>query len=316
MTSKSSGLGDNFYIGGYDLSGDVNSIGQLGGGPALLDVTAINQFANSRIGGLRSADWQFVSIFDAAAAVSSPGFPTTGSPVVSTYANPVLVNITGGTVTNVTINGSTVGTGDGTYKLPAFGTITVTFTGTPAWTWTKIGAEHDALSSLPTADVIASYFRGAALQNPAAGIVAKQLNMDPTRDNTGNLTVAVELQSNAFGMEWGEQLTAGVRTDTAATTGPVIDDGAATNFGAQAYIQCLGIIGTSVTIAINHATSSNGTYSALMTSNAFTGVGAQRLSVSNTTTVNEFLEVVSSGTFTYAAFAVAFMRNLTAGKVF
>ena len=29
--AKSSGLGDNFYIGGYDLSGDVASLGQVQG---------------------------------------------------------------------------------------------------------------------------------------------------------------------------------------------------------------------------------------------------------------------------------------------
>ena len=35
MTSnKMSGLGDNFLIGGYDLSGDVSALSQISGGPA------------------------------------------------------------------------------------------------------------------------------------------------------------------------------------------------------------------------------------------------------------------------------------------
>ena len=38
--AKQTGLGDNCYVSGYDLSGDVGSLGRVGGGPALLEVTA------------------------------------------------------------------------------------------------------------------------------------------------------------------------------------------------------------------------------------------------------------------------------------
>ena len=41
--SKTSGLADGFIVGGYDLSGTVNSIDQISGGPALLDVTSIEK---------------------------------------------------------------------------------------------------------------------------------------------------------------------------------------------------------------------------------------------------------------------------------
>ena len=64
---KMSGLGDNFYIGGYDLSGDVSALTQISGGPAALDVTGIKQSANSRIGGLRDGDMQFTTFFEHAA---------------------------------------------------------------------------------------------------------------------------------------------------------------------------------------------------------------------------------------------------------
>lgn len=243
--AKTSGLGANFYIGGYDLSGDVSSIDQMTGGPALLDVTAIKQSANSRIGGLRDADWQFTSFFNSAA-----------------------------------------------------------------------GAEHPALSTLPTSDVVACYLNGTTLQNIAAAINGKQLNYDPTRDNTGNLTLKVEIQSDGFGMEWGEQITAGLRTDTSATTGSAVTDVAATSFGAQAYVQLVAFTGTSVTVTISHATSSGGSYSTLMATTAMTAIGAQRITVSNSTTVDQYLKVATSGTFTNAVFAVVFVRNQTAGVVF
>jgi hypothetical protein len=314
--AKSSGLGDNFYVGGYDLSGDISSVDQISGATALLDVTPINTSANVRIGGLRAADWQFTSFFEFSTAVSTPSFPSTTVAYVSTYATPVLVAITGGTVTNVSINGSTAGTGDGTFVLPAFGSITVTYTGSPSWTWTAVGTEHNALSPLPTSDVIATYFRGTTLQNAGASILGRQLNYDPTRDNTGNLTLKVEIQGDGYGMEWGELLTAGLRTDTAATTGSAVTDTAASTYGAQAYVQLVDFVGTSVTVTIEHCTTSGGTYSSLMATTAMTGIGAQRLSVSNTTSVDQYLKVVTSGTFTLATFAVLFVRNPIASVVF
>lgn len=314
--AKQSGLGDNFYVGGYDLSGDISAVGQLGGGPTLLDVTGIKEFANERIGGLRAGDWQFTSFMENAPSTTTPGFPLTTVPVPNPNNFAVLVTITGGTLSSVKINGVQVGTTAGTYVLPALANISVTFTVAPTWAWVAVGTEHQAFSTLPTADEIAMYFHGTSLQNIGAAINGKQINYDPTRDNSGNLSLAVEIQSNSFGMEWGEMLTAGLRTDTVPTTSAAITDAAQTTYGAQAYIMCTGLVGTSVTVAIQHATTSGGSYTALMTSGAFSAVGAQRLFVANTTTVDQYLKVVTTGTFTYAQFAVLFCRNIIPGVVF
>lgn len=51
--SKQSGLGDNLYVGGYNVSGDVGSLGRIGGGPSALEVTAIDKSGFERLGGLR-----------------------------------------------------------------------------------------------------------------------------------------------------------------------------------------------------------------------------------------------------------------------
>lgn len=59
--SKSSGLGDNFYVGGYDLSGDTNSLGRVGGGPAALDMTGIDKLAFERQGGLKDGGIEFTT---------------------------------------------------------------------------------------------------------------------------------------------------------------------------------------------------------------------------------------------------------------
>ena len=244
--AKTSGLGESFLIGGYDLSGDVSALDQISGGPALLDVTAINKSAYERIGGLRDGHMQFTSFFNNAAS-----------------------------------------------------------------------QEHAALSVLPRTDTIGTYLHGATVGNAAACINAKQIGYDPTRGADGSLTLKVELQANGYGLEWGKQLTAGLRTDTTATTGAFFDDTAGTNFGGQAYFQLTAFSGTSVTIDIKSATTSGGSYSTTgLTSSALTAVGTQRVAVSNTTTINEFLKVVTTGTFSNAVFSVVFVRNAIAGISF
>jgi hypothetical protein len=73
---KISGLGQNFYIGGVDLSGDVGSLGRVGGGPALLDVTGINKSAPERIGGIRDGEISWLSWFNTSAGQEHPTLKT------------------------------------------------------------------------------------------------------------------------------------------------------------------------------------------------------------------------------------------------
>src|SRR5437867_2471715 len=79
-------------------------------------------------------------------------------------------------------------------------------------------AAHAVLSTLPTADVSVTYNRGTAQGAMAACCVGKQINYDPTRGADGSLTIAVEVQCNGFGLEWGYQVDGGLRTDSVATT--------------------------------------------------------------------------------------------------
>jgi hypothetical protein len=146
--SKVTGLGDNCYIGGFDLSGDIGSLGGISTPVAMLDVTGINKSAYERLPGLRDGSIAFSSFFN-----------------------------------------------------------------------TSTGQEHAVLKTLPRTDVVMTYCRGTTLGNPAACMVGKQINYDGTRANDGAFTMAVSAQANAFGMDWGQQLTAGKRTDTAATSG-------------------------------------------------------------------------------------------------
>lgn len=84
--AKQTGLGDNLYVGGFDLSGDIGSLGRIGGGPSPLEVTGIDKSAFERIGGLRDGGMEFSAYFNDAAGQAHPrlsSLPT--SDVVLTY---------------------------------------------------------------------------------------------------------------------------------------------------------------------------------------------------------------------------------------
>ncbi len=250
--AKSSGLGDALHIAGYDASGDIQQLGAIGGGPALLNVTGINKSAYERLGGLRD-----------------------GRIEMTTFFNHVAVT----------------------------------------------GATHEKLSALPRTDVILTYCRGTTLGNPAASLVGKQVNYDPTRGDDGMLTFAVSAQANGYGLEWGKQLTAGVRTDTAATNGTAIDTTASASFGAQAYLQVFSpFTGTDATVKIQDS-ADNVTF-ADVAGLSFTQITAaptsERISISNTSTIRRYVRAVTVTTagFTSLSFAVNFVKNEVAGVVF
>lgn len=52
---KTSGMGDQVYVGKYKLGSDVESVNRVGGGPGVLPYTDITQSAMARQGGLRAA---------------------------------------------------------------------------------------------------------------------------------------------------------------------------------------------------------------------------------------------------------------------
>lgn len=87
------------------------------------------------------------------------------------------------------------------------------------------GREHPVLSVLPYSDGSEMVVTATAIGAPAACMIGKQLNYDPTRSTAGDLTFKVNSQANAFGLEWANMLTPGIRTDTAATNGTAWDTG-------------------------------------------------------------------------------------------
>lgn len=240
--TKQSGLGDNLYVAGYDLSGDINSLSDIRGGLKPLEVTAINKSAYERIGGLRDGRLAFVSYFNPAA-----------------------------------------------------------------------NASHSRFKLLPSTDTIMSYYRGDVLGAQAASLNAKQVNYDPKRNDDGSLKFDIEGLGNSFGLEWGNQLTAGKRTDGAPTNGTGVDFGAATAFGLQAYLHVFAFTGTNVTIKLQES-SDNGSGDAYadVTGGGFTlvtGITSERIQTTRNLAVERWLRVVTTGTFSNVVFAVMVTKN-------
>lgn len=240
---KQPGMGDRFFVGGYNISGDINSLGEVGGGPAIIDVPDITQEAQDRL-----------------------GTHLNGRVNITTYFNPATARA------------------------------------------------HEVLSALPRTARQGMYLRGTGIGSPGACILGKQINYDPTRGQDGSVLINVAIQNGeSFPLEWGEQLTAGERTDTTGTNGASFDAGAASTFGAQFYLQMTNVVGTSCTITIQD--SADDSSWANVTGGAFAAVNAgsvseQRIAV--TGTVRRYLRAVSSGTFSSASFVVVAIRNLQA----
>jgi hypothetical protein len=180
---------------------------------------------------------------------------------------------------------------------------------------------HPTLSTLPTADRIVTYYhRTTAIGDEVASLIGKQIDYDGTRGNDGSLTFTTQALANGFGLEWGESLTVGKRTDTGATAGATLDYGATigqTLFGAQAYLHVFAFTGADATITIEDSTSD---FSAV-TLMSFTEVSvlggankAERIqTASRTETVDRYLRVstTTSGGFSDLVFAVQVVKNET-----
>lgn len=188
-----------------------------------------------------------------------------------------------------------------------------------AWFNDAVGQAHPRLSSLPTTDQIVTYCRGATLGNPAAAEVAKQINYDGARNTDGSFPLTVQALSNGFGLEWGRQLTAFLRTDSGATNGSSVDLGSASPgaFGLQAWLHVTAFTGTDVTIKIQESSDNGGGDPfADVVGGAFTVVTAgptsQRIATA-AINVERYLRVVTttSGGFSSATFAVMANRNDT-----
>jgi hypothetical protein len=240
--AKATGLGARFFLDGYDLSGDVGSLGRINSARNVNEVPGIDVEAQERLHAHRDGGMEW-----------------------------------------------------------------------SAWFNKTAGQSHPVLSVIPSTDRHAMYMHRATLGTSAAACVAKQVDFNVNRATDGSLTLGVTVESNAYGLEWGTTLTAGKRTDTAATNGTGVDFTGTTAFGLQAYLQVFSFTGTSVTVKLQES-SDNGVGDAWadVTGGGFTaatGRTTQRIQTTRALSVERYLRAVTTGTFTSAVFAVMVVKN-------
>lgn len=172
--------------------------------------------------------------------------------------------------------------------------------------------QHVALKGIPSTDRIVTYAHRPTIGAPAASQVSKQTDYAPTRADDGKMSFNVPAVSNGYGLEWGQLLTAGPRTDTTATAGTAFDFTASSSFGLQAYLHVFAFTGTSVTVKIQESSDNAGDAYADVVGGTFTvvsAVGAQRIATATNLSVERYLKVTTTGTFSNAQFAVSVVRN-------
>lgn len=188
----------------------------------------------------------------------------------------------------------------------------------PFWN-NATGREHGVLSTLPRTDRLVTYLHGAVIGGQAANILCKQVDFDWKRGNAGDLIGNVDAQANGFGLEWGNQLTAGFRTDSVVTNGASWNASASTSFGFQAYLHVTSFSGTDVTVKLQDS-ADNSTF-ADVASGAFpqiTGAtplpGGFRLAVGGVATLRQYVRVatVTTGGFTSVKFECNVVKNTIA----
>lgn len=177
------------------------------------------------------------------------------------------------------------------------------------------GRSHATFNDLPTTDQLATWQIGTVRGNHAANLVGKQVDYNGTRSPNGELLFTTNLVGNAYPVEWGRQLTAGqdLLGGAAATTG--VDFTAASSFGLQAHLHVTLFTGTSATVTIQES-SDNGVGDpwANVVGGAFaaaSAVGWQRIQTARALTVERYLRVNVTGTFSALLFAVSVTKNLT-----
>lgn len=179
------------------------------------------------------------------------------------------------------------------------------------------GQAHLVLSALPTADQITSYLHKSIIGNPGCACVGKQIDYAPNRATSGRLVMKTTVEANGYGLEWGRQLTAGIRTDTGATNGAAVDFSQANSFGLQAYLQVTGFTGTDATVKLQMDDNSGFTTPTDVTGGGFTVVTgahvAQRIQTARNFAVERYLRVVTttSAGFSSLAFSVVVNVNTT-----
>lgn len=118
MAGKTHGMGDQLWVGGYDLGASTNSLSRIGGGNTPIPMTDITQSAMAREGGPRDGGMDIVSFWNPDAGGSHEKYsalPT--ADVIATYAHTTAIGGPSANVIGKQLNYDGNRTQDGGYLL-------------------------------------------------------------------------------------------------------------------------------------------------------------------------------------------------------
>ena len=162
---------------------------------------------------------------------------------------------------------------------------------------------------LPSSDAVVLVALSSAVGDPSVGMNAKEGEFNVSRSSGSAISITSSFSGNGMGGEFGEMLTAHDDTHSSAGSGTVVDSGASSSSGGAGYVQVISLGSGSVVVNLQESTSSGGSYSNFMTFStvaAAAAPSAERVTMEGT--VQRYIKVVTTGTFSNAKIAVAFAR--------
>jgi hypothetical protein len=103
---------------------------------------------------------------------STPAVPASTVGQQNMSSQPAVVVISGGTITQVTVNGITAGTGPGTYIVPVGAVIAITYSVAPTWAWAGFNGITNGYLSIPY--VLLSKNNGQAISQQGLPLAVNQ----------------------------------------------------------------------------------------------------------------------------------------------
>jgi hypothetical protein len=177
-------------------------------------------------------------------------------------------------------------------------------------------AHHEAHKSLVRTDLIASWFNGQAIGDAVFVITGKNDNQPGTRGQDGSFTFAPHLAgSGQDSGAWMLAGSAGVDVSASAGSESSIDSGAGTSNGLESVLHTIDIDSGTPTMTIEDS-ANDSTWATLK---AFSAVAdgseptAERVEIAGT--VDRYLRITGSGTYSNLDFAWAYRRGSANDRV-
>jgi hypothetical protein len=321
--SKTSGIGANFYLAGFDLSGDVAAVNSIHTGSAVKEVTTINQSAVDRMLLQRDGSLDISSWFDTVALAEHAALKTLadtdvlatltigtalGNPAACTIAKQATYDLERGEDGSLAVKASVLGNGFGL----DWGYLLTTGKQTVASAGNGTGVDlgnSDAAPLTITAESKANptEITTSAVHGMATGdsVTISGSNSTPSCD--GNYPITW-VSSTKFTVPFNVATTAGTAGTAQRTS---------TGAGAAAYLQVFTHGSNTITCHIE-SSADNGVSDAWadVTGLLFTVAAGQtageRVATSATGIVKRYARLVTAGSFANAIICCVIARNQAA----